>query len=83
MRFIGATEKTATIAVEPNDLHHLIGAMHTLISQHRNLAGSPYGLRLQDTLDGLRAAEKAIHDQEARARGLIVEGDEPLVGGAF
>ena len=57
--------------------------MHTLISQHRNLAGSPYGLRLQDTLDGLRAAEKAIHDQDARARGLTVEGDEPLVGGAF
>ena len=83
MRFIGATEKPATIEVEQNDLHHLIGAMHTLISQHRNLAGSPYGLRLQDTLDGLRAAEKAIHDQEARARGLIVEGDEPLVGGAF
>ena len=83
MRFIGATEKTATIEVEQNALHHLIGAMHTLISQHRNLAGSPYGLRLQDTLDGLRAAEKAIHDQEARARGLIVEGDEPLVGGAF
>ena len=83
MRIIGSTEKTATIEVEPNDLHHLIGAMHTLISQHRNLAGSPYGLRLQDTLDGLRAAEKAIHDQEARARGLIVEGDEPLVEGAF
>ena len=83
MRIIGATEKTATIEVEQNDLHPLIGAMHTLISQHRNLAGSPYGLRLQDTLDGLRAAEKAIHDQEARARGLTVEGDEPFVGGAF
>lgn len=83
MRIIGATEKAATIEVEQENLHHLIGAMHTLISQHRNLAGSPYGLRLQDTLDGLRAAEKAIHDQEARARGLIVEGDEPLVGGAF
>jgi hypothetical protein len=78
-----ATSDKATIEVEPNDLHHLIGAMHTLISQHRNLAGSPYGLRLQDTLDGLRAAEKAIHDQDARARGLTVEGDEPFVGGGF
>ena len=67
MNVIEATEKTATIKVEPNDLHHLIGAMHTLISQHRNLAGSPYGLRLQDTLDGLRSAEQAIHDQQARA----------------
>ena len=83
MRIIGATENDATIELDQNNLHHLIGAMHTLISQHRNLEGSPYGLRLQDTLDGLRAAEKAIHDQEARARGLIVEGDEPFVGGAF
>ena len=57
--------------------------MHTLISQPRNLAGSPYGLRLQATLDGLRTAEKELHDQQARARGLTVEGDEPLVGGAF
>ena len=83
MRIIGATEETATIEVDQNNLPHLIGAMHTLISQHRNLAGSPYGLRLQDTLAGLRAAEKAIHDQDARARGLTVEGDEPFVGGAF
>ena len=45
MNVIEATEGAATIEVEPNDLHHLIGAMHTLISQHRNLAGSPYGLR--------------------------------------
>ena len=83
MNVIEATENSATIEVEPNDLHHLIGAMHTLISQHRNLAGSPYGLRLQDTLDGLRSAEQAIHDQQARARGLTVEGDEPFVGGGF
>ena len=83
MNVIEATENSATIEVEPNDLHHLIGAMHTLISQHRNLAGSPYGLRLQDTLDGLRSAEQAIHDQHARARGLTVEGDEPFVGGGF
>ena len=83
MNVIEATENSATIEVEPNDLHNLIGAMHTYISQHRNLAGSPFGLRLQDALDGLRTAEKAIHDQHARARGLVVEGDEPFVGGAF
>lgn len=83
MNIIEATENSATINVEPNDLHNLIGAMHTYISQHRNLAGSPFGLRLQDTLDGLRTAEQAIHDQQARSRGLTVEGDEPFVGGAF
>lgn len=83
MNITNATSDKATIEVEVNDLHNLIGAMHTYISQHRNLAGSPFGLRLQNTLDGLRTAEKAIHDQHARSRGLTVEGDEPFVGGGF
>ncbi len=83
MNITNVTGDKATIEVEANDLHNLIGAMHTYISQHRNIAGSPFGARLQDTLDGLRSAEQAIHDQQARSRGLTVEGDEPFVGGGF
>lgn len=83
MRIIGATEKTATIEVDQNDLHNLIGAMHNYRSSKINLMGSPFELRLRDLISDLRTAEKELHDQQARARGLIVEGDEPLVGGAF
>ena len=83
MRFIGATEKTATIEVDQNDLHNLIGAMHNYRSNKINLMGSPFELRLRDLINDLRTAEKELHDQQARARGLIVEGDEPFVGGAF
>ena len=83
MRIIGATEKTATIEVDQNDLHNLIGAMHNYRSSKINLMGSPFELRLRDLIHDLRTAEKELHDQQARARGLTVEGDEPFVGGAF
>ncbi len=83
MRIIGATEETATIEVDQNDLHNLIGAMHNYRSSKINLMGSPFELRLRDLINDLRTAEKELHDQQARARGLTVEGDEPLVGGAF
>ena len=83
MRIIGATEKTATIEVDQNDLHNLIGAMYNYRSSKINLMGSPFELRLRDLINDLRTAEKELHDQQARARGLTVEGDEPFVGGAF
>tara|TARA_R100001510_G_C7599152_1_gene166326 strand:- start:8 stop:259 length:252 start_codon:yes stop_codon:yes gene_type:complete len=83
VRIIGATEETATIEVDQNDLHNLIGAMHNYRSSKINLMGSPFELRLRDLINDLRTAEKELHDQQARARGLTVEGDEPLVGGAF
>ena len=83
MRIIGATEETATIEVDQNDLHNLIGAMHNYRSSKINLMGSPFELRLRDLINDLRTAEKELHDQQARARGLTVEGDEPHEAGAF
>ncbi len=75
--------ESVVVKLDQNDLHNLIGAMYNYRSSKINLMGSPFELRLRDLINDLRTAEKELHDQQARARGLIVEGDEPFVGGAF
>lgn len=71
------------VELDQNDLHNLIGAMHTYRSSKSHLTGSPFEERLRQLIRDLHAAEDEMHKQQARARGLIVEGDEPFVGGAF
>ena len=83
MNVISADTESVTVTIDQNDLHNLIGAMYNYRSGKINLMGSPFELRLRDLIDDLRDAEKALHDQNARARGLVVEGDVPVEDGAF
>jgi len=57
-----------------------------LLGFHRDQqnAQTPFGIRIQDTARDARRIQDECWKQDARARGLTVEGDEPVVeGGAF
>ena len=83
MNVISADTESVTVTIDQSDIHNLIGAMYSYRTKHAHQLGSPFELRLRDLIDDLRSAEKELHDQNARARGLIVEGDVPVEDGAF
>jgi hypothetical protein len=82
VKLIGAQSDRCTLECEAGDLHNLIGAVRGYESEQRK-SGSPFGHRLQALLDELLLAEQRMWEQDARARGITVEGDEPVAGGAF
>lgn len=83
MKFKRSYPDRVVVEVDQSDLHNLIGAMHAYRTGKIHLIGSPFELRLRALTDELRAVEKELHDEQARSRGLIVEGDEPVTPGAF
>lgn len=83
MKLAVAHPDRVVVELSTDDLHNLIGATHTYIVKHRHVEASPFGYRLQALLDALVTAQDEAFTQDARARGLTVEGDEPCVGGAF
>ena len=82
MRILRATPET--VVVELN-VHEAMNAEAALLTFHRDQQNmqTPFGIRIQDEARDFRRAQDAMWEQDARARGLTVEGDEPAVGGAF
>ena len=82
MRILRSTPKT--VVVEMN-VQEVLNAEAALLNYHRDQQNmqTPFGIRIQDEARDFRHAQDAMWAQDARARGLQVEGDEPCVGGAF
>jgi hypothetical protein len=82
MKIAVAHPDRVVLEAKAGDLHNLIGAVRGYEADQRK-SGSPFGHRLQDLLDTLLLAEQRMWEQDARARGITVEGDEPFEAGAF
>lgn len=56
-----------------------------LLMYHRDQQNmqTPFGCRIQQLASEMRQASSEMWAQDARARGLTVEGDEPHEAGAF
>ena len=83
MRILRATADT--VVVEMN-VHEVMNAEAALLTFHRDQQNmqTPFGIRIQDEAREFRHAQDAMWAQDARARGLIVEGDDdPVEGGGF
>lgn len=67
------------------DVHEVMNIEAALLGFHRDQQNmqTPFGCRIQQLSWEMRQAQDAMWKQDARARGLQVEGDEPCVGGAF
>ena len=76
---------TPTKVVLELDLQEVMNAEAALLMFHRDQQNmqTPFGIRVQDQAREFRHAQDAMWAQDARARGLTVEGDEPITGGAF
>ena len=82
MRMLRATPKTVVLEL---DVHEVMNVQAALLMFHRDQQNmqTPFGIRIQDQAREFRQAQDSMWAQDARARGLTVEGDEPFVGGAF
>jgi len=82
MRMLRATPKK--VVVEMN-VQEVMNAEAALLMFHRDQQNmqTPFGIRVQDQAREFRHAQDAMWAQDARARGLVVEGDEPHEEGAF
>lgn len=82
MKMLRATPKTVVLEL---DVQEVMNAEAALLMFHRDQQNmqTPFGIRVQDQAREFRHAQDAMWAQDARARGLQVEGDEPIVGGAF
>ena len=82
MKLIQAHSDRVVLEVSVQDLMNIEGA---LLNYHRDqqMNQTPFGVRIEDLTGAVRQAQNAAWEQDARARGLTVEGDEPVVGGAF
>lgn len=67
------------------DVHEAMNIEAALLMFHRDQQNmqTPFGVRIETLGREFRQAQRAMWEQDARARGLVVEGDEPIVGGAF
>lgn len=77
-----ANRKTVVVEL---DVHEVMNIETALLGFHRDQQNmqTPFGCRIQQLGWEMRQAQDAMWEQDARARGLVVEGDEPCVGGAF
>ncbi len=82
MRMLRANPKTVVLEL---DLQEVMNAEAALLGFHRDQQNmqTPFGIRIQDEARDFRRAQDAMWAQDARARGLVVEGDDPIEQGAF
>ena len=77
-----ATPKKVVVEM---DVQEVMNAEAALLMFHRDQQNmqTPFGIRVQDQAREFRHAQEAMWAQDARARGLTVEGDDPHEAGAF
>ena len=77
-----ATPKKVVVEM---DVQEVMNAEAALLMFHRDQQNmqTPFGIRVQDQAREFRHAQDAMWAQDARARGLTGEGDEPHEAGAF
>ena len=77
-----ATPKKVVVEM---DVQEVMNAEAALLMFHRDQQNmqTPFGIRVQDQAREFRHAQDAMWAQDARARGLTVEGDEPHEAGAI
>ena len=67
------------------DIHEAMNIEAALLTFHRDQQNmqTPFGVRIETLAREFRRAQDEMWKQDARARGLQVEGDEPIEPGAF
>ena len=74
--------KRAIIDVSVQELMNIEAAL-LMFHRDQQKMQTPFGIRIEDQAQDARRIQDECWKQDARARGLIVEGDEPCVEGAF
>ncbi len=83
MNVIIAYPDRAIIDVSVQELMNIEAALLGFHRDQQNMQ-TPFGTRIEDTARDARRIQDECWKQDARARGLTVEGDESFVeGGAF
>ena len=72
----------AVIEVGATEVDTIVAAL-TMYHRDQQNAQTPFGIRITDLKDEFQGTARAIWEQDARCRGLVVEDDEPVAGGAF
>lgn len=82
MKVIQTTADRAILDVHVDEMMNIEAA---LLGYHRNqqLQQTPFGCRIEALHHTFRYVQDECWKQDARARGLTVEGDEPFEAGAF
>lgn len=67
------------------DIHEAMNIEAALLMFHRDQQNmqTPFGVRIETLAREFRRAQDEMWKQDARARGLVVEGDDPIEEGAF
>ncbi len=82
MNVIIAYPKRAIIDVSVEELMNIEAALLTFHRDQQNMQ-TPFGIRIQDLTRDARCAQNECWEQDARARGIHIEGDVPCEEGAF
>jgi hypothetical protein len=82
VKILRADRKSVVIEV---DVHETMNIEAALLGFHRDQQNmqTPFGVRIETLGRDFRRAQDAMWEQDARARGLVVEGDDPIEQGAF
>ena len=82
MNTIIAYPKRAIIDVSVQELMNIEAALR-MYQRDQQVAQTPFGCRIEQLVHEAGHIQHECWQQDARARGLIVEGDEPCEEGAF
>lgn len=82
MKPVIAYPKRAIIEVSIEELMNIEAALLMFHRDQQNMQ-TPFGIRIQDQARDARRIQDDCWEQDARARGLIMEGDLPCEEGAF
>ena len=82
MRMLRATPKKVVVEMDVQEVMNAEAALRMFHRDQQNMQ-TPFGIRVQDQAREFRHAQDAMWAQDARARGLTVEGDDPHEAGAF
>jgi hypothetical protein len=70
------------VELDVNEVMNIEAALLTFHRDQQNMQ-TPFGVRIETLGREFRQAQDEMWKQDARARGLTVEGDEPCEKGAF
>ncbi len=72
----------AIIYVSVEELMNIEAALR-MFHREQQMMQTPFGIRIEETARDARRVQDECWAQDARARGLVVEGDESVMEGGF
>ena len=74
--------KGAVVRLTVEEMMNIEGALR-MYHREQQMMQTPFGTRIEEQARFFKAVQDECWKQDARARGLTVEGDEPHEAGAF